>query len=138
MQQNILYTFELRLNDWLCNVTPVLIKTRCHSIFLQTWNFRCKYQSNCYLYVEYCSQDIDLSQICPRLLYLGWEWSCMEEEVLSPSSCSWVHATATLRFSPVWVDTDCWIAFFLRMMPALIDGRRWYRLHFAVRGGYLL
>ena len=68
-----------------------------------------------------------------------------EEALLCPSSCSWAHATATSHsrncnvcFRPVWVDTDYWTAFLLRMIPGSIDGRRWYRLHFAVRVSCLL
>ena len=43
----------------------------------------------------------------PQLSSAYWQW---------PSSCSLQRrdfATATLRFRLVWVDTDCWLAFFV-------------------------
>ena len=55
-----------------------------------------------------------------------------------PCSCDFAtarcdFATATLRFRPVWVDTDCWAAIFLWMIPASSDGCRLHRMQFAVR-----
>ena len=38
------------------------------------------------------------------------------------------------RYQP----TNCWLAFFLWMISWSINGRRWYRLHFAIRVSCLL
>ena len=79
--------------------------------------------------------------------YLSWEWSFKKKHCCScPATVEQkqlqrrVPAT-TLRFRPVWVVTYCWIAFFvfvLRMIPASIDGRRWYQLHLTVCVSFLL